>query len=202
VPLHDLHPTAIELVKTVELLLNLKRADEITTEEVLKQSGISKGSLYHHFADLPDLIETTLIYRYSKWIDLSIQRMSALLNTAKTPKALKEALFQITFATQKDSLKDMRIERARIFAEAQNNERLSEKLVTETERMTTSLEDLVREVIGRKLFKPNLNARAIAVFIQAYTMGVLVNDFTNHKVSFEDWTSLINQIIGEVFIND
>ena len=201
-PLHDLHPTAIELVKTVELLLNLKRADEITTEEVLKQSGISKGSLYHHFADLPDLIETTLIYRYSKWIDLSIQRMSALLNTAKTPKALKEALFQITFATQKDSLKDMRIERARIFAEAQNNERLSEKLVTETERMTTSLEDLVREVIGRKLFKPNLNARAIAVFIQAYTMGVLVNDFTNHKVSFEDWTSLINQIIGEVFIND
>jgi AcrR family transcriptional regulator len=202
VPLHDLHPTAIELVKTVELLLNLKRADEITTEEVLKQSGISKGSLYHHFADLPDLIETTLIYRYSKWIDLSIQRMSALLNTAKTPKALKEALFQITFATQKESLKDVRIERARIFAQAQNNARLSEKLVTETERMTTSLEDLVREVIGRKLFKPNLNARAIAVFIQAYTLGALVNDFTNNKVSFEDWTSLINQIIGEVFIND
>jgi AcrR family transcriptional regulator len=202
VPLHDLHPTAIELVKTVELLLNLKRADEITTEEVLKQSGISKGSLYHHFADLPDLIETTLIYRYSKWIDLSIQRMSALLNTAKTPKALKEALFQITFATQKESLKDVRIERARIFAQAQNNARLSEKLVNETERMTTSLEDLVREVIGRKLFKPNLNARAIAVFIQAYTLGVLVNDFTNNKVSFEDWTSLINQIIGEVFIND
>jgi AcrR family transcriptional regulator len=202
VPLRKLHPTAIELVKTVELLLNLKRADEITTEEVLKQSGISKGSLYHHFADLPDLIETTLIYRYSKWIDLSIQRMSALLNTAKTPKALKEALFQITFATQKDSLKDIRIERARIFAQAQNNARLSEKLVTETERMTTSLEDLVREVIGRKLFKPNLNARAIAVFIQAYTLGALVNDFTNNKVSFEDWTSLINQIIGEVFIND
>jgi AcrR family transcriptional regulator len=202
VPLRDLHPTAIELVKTVELLLNLKRADEITTEEVLKQSGISKGSLYHHFADLPDLIETTLIYRYSKWIDLSIQRMSALLNTAKTPKALKEALFQITFATQKDSLKDIRIERARIFTQAQNNARLSEKLVTETERMTTSLEDLVREVIGRKLFKPNLNARAIAVFIQAYTLGALVNDFTNNKVSFEDWTSLINQIIGEVFIND
>jgi AcrR family transcriptional regulator len=202
VPQRDLHPTAIELVKTVELLLNLKRADEITTEEVLKQSGISKGSLYHHFADLPDLIETTLIYRYSKWIDLSIQRMSALLNTAKTPKALKEALFQITFATQKDSLKDVRIERARIFTQAQNNARLSEKLVTETERMTTSLEDLAREVIGRKLFKPNLNARAIAVFIQAYTLGALVNDFTINKVSFEDWTSLINQIIGEVFIND
>lgn len=201
-PLRNLHPTGVELVKACDRLLDIKRPDQINTEEILWESGISKGSLYHHFVDLPDLIETTLIYRYSKWIDLSIQRMSSLLSLAKSAKALKEALFQITFATQKDSLKNMRIERARIFAEAQQNSRLSEKLIAETERMTTSIEDLVREVIDRKLFKPGLNARAVAVFIQAYTLGLIVNDFTTNKVTFEDWTTLINQIIGELFIND
>ena len=201
-PLRNLHPTGVELVKACDRLLDIKRPDQINTEDILRESGISKGSLYHHFVDLPDLIETTLIYRYSKWIDLSIQRMSSLLSSAKSAKALKEALFQITFATQKDSLKNMRIERARIFAEAQQNSRLSEKLIAETERMTTSIEDLVREVIDRKLFKPGLNARAVAVFIQAYTLGLIVNDFTTNKVTFEDWTSLINQIIGELFIND
>jgi hypothetical protein len=76
------------------------------------------------------------------------------------------------------------------------------ELIAETERMTTSIEDLVREVIDRKLFKPGLNARAVAVFIQAYTLGLIVNDFTTNKVTFEDWTTLINQIIGELFIND
>jgi AcrR family transcriptional regulator len=201
-PLRNLHPTGVELVKTCDRLLDIKRPDQINTEEILSESGISKGSLYHHFVDLPDLIETTLIYRYSKWIDLSIERMSSLLSLAKSAKALKEALFQITFATQKDSLKNMRIERARIFSEAQQNSRLSEKLIAETERMTTSIEDLVREVIDRKLFKPGLNARAVAVFIQAYTLGLIVNDFTTNKVTFEDWTTLINQIIGELFIND
>jgi len=201
-PLRNLHPTGVELVKACDRLLDIKRPDQINTEEILRESGISKGSLYHHFVDLPDLIETTLIYRYSKWIDLSIQRMSSLLSSAKSAKALKEALFQITFATQKDSLKNMRIERARIFAEAQQNSRLSEKLIAETERMTTSIEDLVREVIDRKLFIPGLNARAVAVFIQAYTLGLIVNDFTTNKVTFEDWTTLINQIIGELFIND
>ena len=201
-PLRNLHPTGVELVKACDRLLDIKRPDQINTEEILRESGISKGSLYHHFVDLPDLIETTLIYRYSKWIDLSIQRMSSLLSPAKSAKALKEALFQITFATQKDSLKNMRIERARIFAEAQQNSRLSEKLIAETERMTTSIEDLIREVIDRKLFKPGLNARAVAVFIQAYTLGLIVNDFTTNKVTFEDWTTLINQIIGELFIND
>jgi len=201
-PLRELHPTGIELVLTVNRLLDSKRSDQISTDEVLTESGISKGSLYHHFDDLQDLVETTLIYRYAKWIDLSIKRMSELLNTAKTAEDLKKSLFEITYATQKDSLKDMRVERARIFAEAQNNSRLSEKLVQETERMTTSIEDLIREVIDRKLFKSNLDARTVAIFIQAYTLGVIVNDFTQDKVSYENWTSLINRIIAEIFINN
>jgi len=201
-PLRELHPTGIELVLTVNRLLDSKRSDQISTDEVLTESGISKGSLYHHFDDLQDLVETTLIYRYAKWIDLSIKRMSELLNTAKTAEDLKKSLFEITYATQKDSLKDMRVERARIFAEAQNNSRLSEKLVQETERMTTSIEDLIREVIDRKLFKSNLDARTVAIFIQAYTLGLIVNDFTQDKVSYENWTSLINRIIAEIFINN
>jgi AcrR family transcriptional regulator len=200
-PLRHLHPTGIELVKTVDQLLTSKRSDEITTEEVLQASGISKGSLYHHFTDLSDLIETTLIYRYANWIDLSIMKMSSLLNSAKTPKQLRDSLFEITWSTQKDSLKNMRIERARIFAEAQGNQRLSDKLIEENDRMTSSIEDLVREVIDRKLFKPSLDPRAIAVFIQAYTIGLIVNDFSKEKVSFENWTNLINKIIAEVFIN-
>jgi len=201
-PLRELHPTGIELVLTVNRLLDSKRPDQISTDEVLTESGISKGSLYHHFDDLQDLVETTLIYRYAKWIDLSIKRMSELLNTAKTAEDLKKSLFEITYATQKDSLKDMRVERARIFAEAQNNSRLSEQLVLETERMTTSIEDLIREVIDRKLFKSNLDARTVAIFIQAYTLGLIVNDFTQDKVSYENWTSLINRIIAEIFINN
>jgi AcrR family transcriptional regulator len=201
-PLRELHPTGIELVLTVNRLLDSKRSDQISTDEVLTESGISKGSLYHHFDDLQDLVETTLIYRYANWVDLSIKRMSELLNTAKTAEDLKKSLFEITYATQKDSLKDMRVERARIFAEAQNNSRLSEKLVQETERMTTSIEDLIREVIDRKLFKSNLDARTVAIFIQAYTLGLIVNDFTQDKVSYENWTSLINRIIAEIFINN
>ena len=201
-PLRHLHPTGIELVKTVDQLLTSKRPDEITTEEVLQASGISKGSLYHHFTDLSDLIETTLINRYANGIDLSIMKMSSLLNSAKTPEQLRESLFEITWSTQKDSLKNTRIERARIFAEAQGNQRLSDKLIEENDRMTSSIEDLVREVIDRKLFKPGLNPRSIAIFIQAYTMGLVVNDFSKEKVSFENWTNLINKIIAEVFIND
>ncbi len=101
-PYSNLHPTAALLCKTVEQMLSEKKPDLITAEEVLEKSGISKGSLYHHFEDLSDLIETTLIIRYAHWIDLSIRSMSKLLETGKTTKSLKEGLFKVTYATQSD----------------------------------------------------------------------------------------------------
>ena len=95
-----------------------------------------------------------------------------------------------------------RLERAQIVSLAQNNPRLLKKFTVETDRMTASFEDLIREVIDRKLFKPNLEPRAIALFIQAYTFGLVLNDLSGNKVKYEDWVSLINQVISEVFLND
>jgi len=201
-PFAHMHPTAASLCKTVDQLLNEKNSDQITAEEVLDKSGISKGSLYHHFEDLSDLIETTLIIRYAHWIDLSIRSMSKLLESGKTTKLLKEGLFKVTYATQSDAMAKTRIERAQIVALTQNNPRLLKKFIAETDRMTASFEDLIREVIDRKLFKHNLEPRAIALFIQAYTFGLVINDLSENKVKYEDWVSLINQVISEVFIND
>ena len=201
-PFAHMHPTAASLCKTVDQLLNEKNSDQITAEEVLDKSGISKGSLYHHFEDLSDLIETTLIIRYAHWIDLSIRSMSKLLESGKTTKSLKEGLFKVTNATQSDAMAKTRIERAQIVALTQNNPRLLKKFIAETDRMTASFEDLIREVIDRKLFKHNLEPRAIALFIQAYTFGLVINDLSENKVKYEDWVSLINQVISEVFIND
>jgi len=197
-----MHPTAALLCKTVDQLLNEKNSDQITAEEVLDKSGISKGSLYHHFEDLSDLIETTLIIRYAYWIDLSIRSMSKLLESGKTTKLLKEGLFKATYATQSDAMAKTRLERAQIVSLAQNNPRLLKKFTVETDRMTDSFEDLIREVIDRKLFKANLEPRAIALFIQAYTFGLVLNDLSGNKVKYEDWVSLINQVISEVFLND
>jgi AcrR family transcriptional regulator len=201
-PYSNLHPTAVLLCKAVEKLLDEKNPDLITAEDVLVMSGISKGSLYHHFEDLSDLIETTLIVRYAYWIDLSIRSLSKLLENGKTTKSLKEGLFKVTYATQTDAMSKSRLERAQIVALTQNNPRLLSKFRKETDRMTSSFEDLIREVIDRKLFKPNLEPRAIAIFIQAYTFGLVLNDLSENKVKYENWVTLINQIISEVFIND
>ncbi|MFM7139951.1 MAG: TetR/AcrR family transcriptional regulator [Actinomycetes bacterium] len=201
-PFRNLHPTAIRLVKTCDELLDKARPDEITAEEVLESSGISKGSMYHHFEDLDDLLEITYVYRYAKWIDLTISRMIEILALAKTPHQLKKSLFEMTRLTQKDSQAGIRLERAWIYSQGHKNERFKERLVQEGERLSTSLEDLVKDVINKELFKSDLNPRVVAIFIQAYTFGVLVNDFTINRITQEEWIDFINSVIDQMFIND
>ena len=67
--LTSFHPTKRLLVETVMSLLNTKTPDEVLADEVLEKSGVSKGSMYHHFEDLQELVETAQLARYAKWID-------------------------------------------------------------------------------------------------------------------------------------
>ena len=55
------HPTKSKLVETATRLLKTHKPSEISVDLVLSESKISKGSLYHHFADLDELIETALL---------------------------------------------------------------------------------------------------------------------------------------------
>ena len=51
------HPTKSSLIHCAADLLDKYRFDEITVEMVLDRSGVSKGSLYHHFEDLDELMD-------------------------------------------------------------------------------------------------------------------------------------------------
>ena len=50
-----MHPTKSLLISTTVKLLGTRLPGEIAVDEILDASGISKGSLYHHFEDLGEL---------------------------------------------------------------------------------------------------------------------------------------------------
>ena len=188
------------LISSTSALLETMTPDLITVDQILAHSGVSKGSLYHHFEDITDLLEITYISRYAKWIDASISGMTKVLQHVKTKEELVDALMEVTKFTQSSIMRESRIERARTLGLANGKPRFEKALGEETKRLANSIEDLVREVIERGLFQSTLNPKVIAVFIQAYTLGKIVNDFSPEPVSDDDWNILINHIIRSSFI--
>jgi AcrR family transcriptional regulator len=195
-----MHPTKIKLVETTAKLLRTIDRSQVTSEMILQESGISKGSLYHHFADLEDLIEAAIIQRYARWVDTSIDGMTQLLNSAKSADDIFLGLKEVTRRTQSDDFFPERQNRINVLARANTSERFAKLLGEEQQRLTDALTDLVVKAQERNFYSKDIDARAIAVFIQAYTVGKIVDDFNENKVDPDAWIDLINTVIKKVFI--
>jgi AcrR family transcriptional regulator len=198
--LRSFHPTKRLLVETVSKLLEQKSAIQITAEEVLEISGISRGSMYHHFVDLDDLVETTQVWGYSKWVDGSIRFMYDFVITAKTKDELRGALRKLTEITQSDDRKAARSQRALALATCASNDRMARKLAPEIQRLTDAITDVTDEVKNKGLFKPTVDSHALSTFIQAYTLGKIVNDFNPDPVSEGDWIEFVMTIVEQTFL--
>ena len=199
--LRNFHPTTRLLVETASKLLESKSATQISAEEVLEISGISRGSMYHHFEDLNDLIETTHVYGYSRWVDASIKFMYDFVITAKNKEELRQSLRKLTEITQADSRKAARAQRALALAMCASNERMAKKLAPEIQRLTDAIADVTSEVKNKGLFKESVDSKVLSTFIQAYTLGKIVNDFNPEPVSEEPWVDFIMAIVDNTFIN-
>lgn len=200
--LNTFHPTKRLLVETTVALMDKKAPEDISVDEVLALSGVSKGSMYHHFEDLSELLEIAQIVRYAHWVDVSINGMSEIVTKSKTKEELRNALEVVTKNTQSIKRRPSRIERAAALSKRSASPRYYELLGKESDRLADGLTDLARESQEKGFFRKDLNPKAIALLVQAYTLGKIVDDYSFDPVSDDDWNQVIMNIIDRVFLAD
>jgi len=194
------HPTKTSLIECAADLLDKYRFDEITVEMVLDRSGISKGSLYHHFEDIYHLLEAAMIVRYASYVDSNIAALQALLSAAKTGEEFYLGLSQLSAITQGEGMKRARQERALTIGRAITSPRMSVLLQGEQQRLTDVLVQLIKDAQARKLCNPEIEAHALAVLMQAWTLGKIVDDLSESPVDNDTYLTLVNRVIREVFV--
>ncbi|MEY4735491.1 MAG: hypothetical protein RL428_826 [Actinomycetota bacterium] len=196
------HPTKTRLIETTAELLENQFPQDIQVDEILEKSGISKGSLYHHFEDLGELLEAAQVFRYAAWVDRSIGLIVPVLSSVKTRDEIIEGLRVLTKYTQSAEYRATRFSRARTLANSESSDRFRKALGIEQERLTAALEDLVAEAKNKGLFKAHLNARVIAIFIQSYTLGKIVDDTVPEPVLQEKWDEFILDMLVNTMVID
>jgi len=193
------HPTREALINTVLHLLESHPLESLTSEQVLEVSKISRGSMYHHFEDFSELIEEAQVRRYAAYVDQSIVLMSSIAHEVTTREELIMQVRKVTLITQSDEVRSNRLARLGTLANAIRSPRMQEKLQVEQDRLTKMIADIYRDVLSKGLGNPDLDPVAIAVFIQSYTLGKVVDDVTSEAMDGTQWTHLIDTILESVF---
>ena len=191
----SIHPTKSRLIETTAELLETQFPGDIQVDVILEKSGISKGSLYHHFEDLGELLEAAQVARYAAWVDRSVSLIVPVLSGAKTRDDIIEGLKVLTNYTQSPEYKSTRFTRARALANSETSPRFQKALGLEQERLTIALQDLVEEAKNKGLFKSSLDSRVVAVFIQSYTLGKIVDDIVPTPMGQENWDNFILEML-------
>ena len=192
---NSIHPTKSLLVETAVKILDTKKPHEVSVDEILETSGISKGSLYHHFTDLSELMEVAQVARYADWVDRSIALIVEIVSKAKSKEDIYQGVQKMTALTQSSNFKNFRFERARTIGNSEGNERFQKALAVEQERLTSGLADVIREVIEKGFFSKDLDPAVVAVFIQAYTLGKIVDDVVAEPVSSKNWDKFVDHVV-------
>jgi AcrR family transcriptional regulator len=194
----SLHPTKRALVQTVLDQLKTKKPSDLTSELILETSGISKGSLYHHFEDFDDLIETAQVFRYAAYVDQSIHLLTKVFQISKNKEEMVAELKKVTRFTQSPDLMPQRMDRATSISLANANPRMMKKMNVQQDRLNEAIIDIFREARDRGWINPEVDLHAGALFIQAYTLGIIINDVSGTKIDINAWDELIDMFLEKV----
>ena len=190
-----MHPTKALLLETAVALIDERGPQGFTVDELLETSKISKGSMYHHFEDFTDVIESAEVFRFARYVDEDIRAIAAIMRTVSSREEMFARFRQITDVASSPERTASRHDRAMIIGLASRSPRLASALAAEQDRLTDALADVAREFQERGFLKSDSDPRMVAVFVQAYSFGKVVDDIAATKVRRDEWVALISDLV-------
>lgn len=188
------------LLETAIKLIDEFGPQGFTVETLLETSRISKGSLYHHFHDFSDVLEQAQVLRFSRTIERDNAAMIETLMASTSRDDLLERLVRVVRFSSGVERAQFRSDRATIVGLSRHSKKFAEALAVEQQRITDSIADIAREMQERGWVRTDLDPRAIGTFVQAYTLGYVLNDITQDPVPFDDWVAVLSVVLGSVLV--
>jgi AcrR family transcriptional regulator len=195
---NSLHKTKQHLIQATSDLMDEVALEEINAAMVLERAGASKSSMYHFFEDFNDLLEATFLYRFGETVRISIYVIEKIIENSTTKDEFFVALDRLTATTQARENESIRFMRARKLARSERSASFRSSLGELQQQLTDALTLAFAHAQDKGFLNKSFEARTGAVFIQAYTLGRIVDDITTTHMNDADWEKLIGRIAREV----
>jgi len=185
-------------------LAQLERGGEaaVRIDEINDRSGVSIGSIYHHFGDRDGVIAAAQLRRFSRYAEVEIASLADVVREARDRGQFRRALLQLARGSHSALRTAERWGRIAVMASTVGREELREDVAHLQTRLTDGFQAHVAQGQARGFFRDDLDARAIAAFVEAWTVGLALNDLDERGVSESAWLAVVGVAIDALLTAD
>jgi AcrR family transcriptional regulator len=159
--------------------------------DVSRRSGVSIGSLYHHFESREGLIRAARERQFIESIPTDADDVANLLATARTPEEFVKRLEGILRASETPERAANRLHRVELIGAAVARPELLEA-ISATQTMVLDVgESLGTAFNERGWLREGIEPRALSLFVQAVTLGRVLGDLDQRGVDMDAWVRLV-----------
>lgn len=175
--------------------------DAVEIDAVLAKVGVTKGSMYHHFASVNDLLVEALVDMYGTRVDETLRMFESMLDGCTSAEEVRIRLHEVNRLVHRREEASVRFLRTRVLSLVPSNGVLAARLAVEQRRLTEGIVATVRGAQERGWFRPELDPHAMGVFVQSYTLGRIVDDVVEEHMSDEGWIALVDHVVDSFFVD-
>lgn len=194
------HPTKIALLEAGRTLAAEHGLYGYTVEMLLESSGISKGSLYHHFADFPDFVESVQVVIYAESVKTDIDNARAAFERATSKVDFRRFIMAVVGSVFLPDRPGLRLLRASMVGATRGREEYRARLGAEQQRLRELLAEVIEQGQARGWVRPEIDPDTASAFMLAYSFGLVVDEVTGRPVDPQAWQDLVMAFMDRVML--
>ena len=182
--------TAAKLLEFASKELDRVGPAKFDIDSVLRESKISKGSLYHHFGSKNGLLVAVETHQFTKFLTEQNTRLRDRVETCQSAGDFLALMIAVIKISGLPESRNLRKKRIRAIVVAQYDEILSEFLNIEQIKASNYLAETLQIAKDRGWLKPDVDVLATSYWIQALFIGHIMLDITGINDLDDAWNDI------------
>jgi AcrR family transcriptional regulator len=150
---------------------------DLRVTDIAREADVAVGLIRHHFGSRDGLVAAAQQVRLAGAVKTDLEAAQSFIKAARHVDEFTEGIRQLTVALLDPARTDIRLSRIAVIGTAHGRPEVRQAYAATIKELIDALNVLVLQGQASGLIRRDLDARAIATFIQAYALGMILHDF-------------------------
>jgi AcrR family transcriptional regulator len=191
--------TVARLLEATDIAIRTGGEASVRIQDISTQTGVSIGSIYHHFQDRDGLIRATYSHNYARVVETDLPLVKDFLQTVSSRDDMMDRYQEMVDFVLNHYTHQSALDRAAIIGNSAGRPLMQAELSKVQHILNENGADLMRLAAERGMLKEHLNPRAAAMVFLGILFGRAVAELDTEPVSAEDWADAALSAIGGLF---